>query len=478
MIHQEQALLIVVEKEPFMRKYIVSCINQMQLFRLIEASSMADALKIIEEKKPDVILYDLMLQDKSTGSLIIQARKLDTDYYPYAVALSATHEDKQIQGAYDGGANYFLEKGFSRFALMGVLNNILTQIEYRKSIKEQERFFRSLFELASSPMLLVRLKDMTIVRANNAANNLYMGPDENISGKKLETLSSNPAEIRNILREKITHVSNILQKKSDGKLFHAMIACAYFEDAEDSMALITVNDISELLRQQEEKIALLQLQRMSNTETTYNEVMAFLTGEENERRRISAELHDHIGQLMVALKLQMENCIDKINDNALQKSLYNIRNNLIVVADAIHSVSEEVADNFIPENDLTKALKKLINKISKSQKLTIHSNWWENPPALSVFVQTNLYRIAEEALNNILKHTPTSTVSLKLEFTNQHVHLNINNFYELSQNEFNQKGMGLRLMQQRAALIGGKLHFKKTDKSFHVSLSLPLDHLE
>lgn len=475
MKHQKQHTLLVLENDPLMRKYISSRIRELQLFSILETCTPREAIKIIEERKPDVILYDILLEEKKTESLIAQVRNICQDYDPFIVALTAINEDKQLQKAYDLGANFFLNKGFSRFILSGILYNIISQIEYRNALKQQERFSRSLFELATYPMLLLGLNNMTVVKANHAAVKMYALNKESIQGKKIDTLSPEGEELSPALKNKVTFLSNVVQKKSDGKLFQASIACAYFEEAQNDMALITVNDITEELRKLEEQSALKHFEQLSNQKATTKEVLAFLAGEKNERRRISGELHDHIGQEMISLKLQMEILLNKANETKLQESLYNIRNNLIDVADLIHGLSEEIADDFIPDSDLTSAVKKLIAKISKSQQITVQSTLWEKPPMLSLFIQTNLYRIIEEALSNIVQHAPTSAVSLNLESAKDHLHLSITNHWEQPKNGINWQGMGLRLMQQRAALIGGKMLYSKTDNSFQVTLHLPIE---
>lgn len=473
----EQYTLLLVEPEPIIRKYIASCIRQLKHFHILETSTPGKAMKIIEKKVPDVILYNTALEEIITESLIVQARSLDSEYYPFIIAVSPLKNENQIQAAYDLGANYFLDMGFSRHTLMGILYNIISQIEYRNALTNQERLFRNLFELAISPMLLVKTNDMMVVKANHAAAKLYAVDRGNLPGTNIDTFSCEGEQMSSALKRRVTLLSNVVQKKSDGKTFHARVAFAYFEEAHTEMALITVNDITEELRKLEETSALQLFEKISHQKATTKEALAFLTGEQNERRRISGELHDHIGHSMVSLKLQIENIIHKVNEKTLQDSLYDIRNNLIDVADSIHGLSEDMSDYYIPGNDLTSAVKKLVSKIAKTRDVNIKFTFGEKPPTLSLFVQTNLYRIIEEALSNIVKHTPTCDASLDLKQDKDHLHLCIANHWAQPKNGINLKGMGLRLMQQRAALIGGKLRYNKTTTSFQVTLHLPVAKL-
>ncbi|MDY0077491.1 MAG: response regulator [Bacteroidales bacterium] len=474
--------VLILESEKLIRKHLRSIVIGLNYSTVFQAETVEEALKLIAENWPNVIIYDLQLENDLPGTLLSFARDLSSDYLPYGIALSAIKNDQLVANAYKHGADYYLDKSFNTNELGGILSNISRQENYRKQLLEKELHYRSLFNLAADPILLVDSQSGAIVDSNKAARHLY-GYSSNILHQMQWTqLAAKAHEQEKQLSRQLSFVNQIMQKKQDETIFPVSLSVVYFEQHNKQMALISVKDLTEILRHQEEKNALIKILQEGNNTIDFKETRAFLLGEENERRRIASEIHDHIGQLLVSVKLQAEKLTQE-NENPLMADKLNmLREQIVQTISGMRQLSSEMMRDAIPEKNLDKAINKLLEKLSTKSglQLTVHGDGFPNN--LSDYVQSNLYRIIEEALTNSIKHSSTANsgdpaqINLGLAHEQKLFTMRITSTPSLTGSEINKQGLGLKIMQQRAALIGGKMKFEATkEDGFVVELTLILN---
>lgn len=168
-MNSQDAKVLIIDNEAMIRRYMESCVVQANQFGILMASSLSEALQEINQHRPLVILFDLMLNDIHPIDFIDQIRSLQTGYYPYLITTSIIKNDSLTRKAYEQGADYYLEKNFKCFELAGILENILRHHKNTKQIAESELRYRSLFQMVSDVMLLINCRNLTISDANLAA---------------------------------------------------------------------------------------------------------------------------------------------------------------------------------------------------------------------------------------------------------------------------------------------------------------------
>jgi len=468
--------LLIIEPEDMMRKYISSCIIPMGLFDILESPGLDLARKQILLTKPLVIIYDLMISPDLTADMVRWIRTYFKDYYPYVIALSAYKDNRLIQLAYNSGADYFLDKNFYRFELAGILNNIVLQLDFRQQLREKDYHYKTIFEMAGDPLFLVSLSTIRIKNANTAAIKMFGYEPGEMAGLDFKSLLEIPEKIHDILDKELSFVSGLRLVRKGNSVFSVMASFAYFK--EQHLVLISMRDLTEQLRQQKEKNALLLMQQSEDDEVSYKETLAFLTGEENERRRISQEIHDHIGQLMVSVKLQIENVLDTFSADKDRQKVIPIRDQVVDAIASLRKISTEMAVDFLPGNSLSDAIISLVESIRHKQNIQISDTIEPIPVHFSTFVQSNIYRIVEESFTNALKHGEKGLVRFELICSNDYLLMKLENITKNNrkQTSFRTGGMGLRIMQQRALLIGGTLQFEAAaNGSFTVELKVPFE---
>ncbi|HZX73572.1 MAG TPA: ATP-binding protein [Cyclobacteriaceae bacterium] len=177
-----------------------------------------------------------------------------------------------------------------------------------------------------------------------------------------------------------------------------------------------------------------------------------LEGQENERRRIIKELHDGVGQLLTAIRIR----VDTLDSESELKEEIKTRINETI--DEVKRISYNVMPQAIVDYGLEAALKGLCDNVKKYSTLTIDFRYvHEHEHSLNFDVSIAIFRIAQEALNNIVKHAQATQVSLHVLDKEDEIYLVI---------EDNGKGFdeskivenasfGLRNIRERAKLLNG-----------------------
>jgi len=185
------------------------------------------------------------------------------------------------------------------------------------------------------------------------------------------------------------------------------------------------------------------------------QTIAILNAQENERRRIARDLHDGFGQLLSALKINLE-MIPNNGNTHLTKAFEIIDNSLIEV--------KNIAYNLMPitleDKGLITALQELVDRIRHTKKFNFYFYVHNvNEKIIEKDTQYNIYRIVQEALNNIIKHSEATEVNFQLMLHNNKLTITIedNGIGFNVGGQFN-KGNGLQNIKARSELLDGTLN--------------------
>lgn len=178
---------------------------------------------------------------------------------------------------------------------------------------------------------------------------------------------------------------------------------------------------------------------------------------ENERKRIASDLHDELGSLLSAVKLQINNLDieDPADQMLVQKSSTHI--------DSIIQKLREISNNLMPNTLVRKGLRKAIEEFAESSQQTYGLQVkfiCEQELHLSQHKEINLYRIIQEIFHNTIKHAKATVLIIKILIEDNRLLLmtadngkGFDYFAKLKDNP----GLGLRNLQSRAEVMGGEL---------------------
>ena len=199
-----------------------------------------------------------------------------------------------------------------------------------------------------------------------------------------------------------------------------------------------------------------------------NEIMQRLVeAQESERQRIARDLHDHLGQKMTGLRFKIESAMSKAQyEPELQSLLDEIQESALQIDQDIGFLSWELRPTELDTLGLDDALASFVREWSSQYAISaqFHSNLSEirsQRGRLSRTIETNLYRIAQEGLNNIMKHANARNVSVLLQYRRDSLVLIVEDDGSGLPEGYNSNvgksngSFGLIGMHERAALLKG-----------------------
>ncbi len=265
--------------------------------------------------------------------------------------------------------------------------------------------------------------------------------------------------------ERVDHFETIRQTKN-GRLIPISLTVSPIRDRQGTIigASKVARDISERVERQRTQL-----------------VTRLILAQENERRRIARELHDQLGQHLTALRLTLET----LRAQALEGSEFGAQ--VEHLQELAHQLDQDVAFRVwelrpvaLERLGLGAALAEHTGNWSK--RFGIHAELYVGRPnerRLPSDIETTIYRLAQEALNNVVKHARADRVDIVLEYVADSVRLVIEDNgvgFNVSDAEASATGLGLIGMRERAALAGADLRIESSPgHGTTVSLRVPAD---
>ncbi|MGI4873815.1 MAG: PAS domain-containing protein [Janthinobacterium lividum] len=260
-----------------------------------------------------------------------------------------------------------------------------------------------------------------------------------------------------------------LQIGDDVKTVCVKAALLTDEDGQPRRILGVDMDISNVQRLEAENLAL----RLDQQQTM---LLAILQAQETERNRLAESLHNGLGQLLYAIKLQISQ-LDVPVLHALP-NLNGVRshvNQLLSMAiKQTRTLAHELMPTLLNEQGLGPALRDICRSLSTPQ-LQFACHVWLDEQVLSPPLQTALYRLAQELAHNIAKHAGASQAALEFEVLPGWVSLRAEDNGRGFDPAATARGLGLRLLHDAVGLLGGTITLDSSpDYGTHIRLRIPL----
>lgn len=188
-----------------------------------------------------------------------------------------------------------------------------------------------------------------------------------------------------------------------------------------------------------------------------------IEGQEQERKRIAAELHDNIGGLLATLKIYSDLSLNKTNTVDLNRLNGKINEISATLSDEVRKLSHELDLRTLSGFGLKVAVEHLGEAITAAGKINVETIIDTQGPILETH-SLHLYRIIQELVTNTLKHSGASRIRIELTQIENDLSL----IYEDNGHGFDpltvKDGMGLNNIQTRVAQIDGKLTIDPSSK--------------
>jgi len=240
------------------------------------------------------------------------------------------------------------------------------------------------------------------------------------------------------------------------------------------------NNVTERKETQEESDRVKQVEYENQVQLQKDQASQIVEAQEEERKRIAKDIHDGIGQMLTALKFSVEG-INVQKPESAEKKLADLKVVFGQLIKDVRAVTFSLTPPELSDHGIAPALKKMTEEISKlSGKNILFENKTEFDERFDSLVETNLYRVAQEAVNNALKYANSTYVLITVSHTKDLLSVVIDdngNGFDVNTVEDSEKGLGMGLffMKERVNYVDGRLFINSTiGEGTRITINIPL----
>jgi signal transduction histidine kinase len=228
--------------------------------------------------------------------------------------------------------------------------------------------------------------------------------------------------------------------------------------------------------------------KMQDMEAAQQKVLlsASIKLQEEERQRIAADLHDDAGPLLATARLYLNENLVNLDKAAQLQSIFNAKQILDETIQLIRNISHSLMPPTLKNFGLESAVNDFFQKINGSGTLNANSRFHDYKIRLKPEKELLIFRVIQELINNILKHSNASFIHLTQHNGEENMLLRVHHDGRgLTQDDFiklskGNVGLGLKNIQSRLKVIHGEILFEQdTSESFYkVTIDIPKEYAE
>jgi signal transduction histidine kinase len=207
-----------------------------------------------------------------------------------------------------------------------------------------------------------------------------------------------------------------------------------------------------------------------------------LTVQEEERKRISRELHDVIAQALVGINVHVATLAQEASGipESLRKKIIYTRGLVEESVDIVHQFARELRPTVLDDLGLIPALKALMKTYMKDTGIRVSLKIYPEIEKSSITIRTALYRVIQEAFTNIARHAKASTAEVTIRRLDQTISMEIKDNgqgFQMNATSSPKKHnrLGLLGMKERVEMVGGSLNIDSSPgQSTTIQVEIPL----
>ena len=201
---------------------------------------------------------------------------------------------------------------------------------------------------------------------------------------------------------------------------------------------------------------------------------------EDECARIARELHDDLNQRMALISVELDQLKQKppATPAKLRKQIQEIMSQTAEISREIHRMSYDLHPSKLVHLGLVAAVSSMCEELSKRHELKIEFSHDELPATIPQDISLCLYRIVQECLNNVIRHSGAKKALIEMRGTGEEIRLRVSDSgsgFEINSPSI-KKGLGLLSMRERLRLIGGTITIKsRPSHGTRIDATVPLE---
>ncbi|MCF6092569.1 sensor histidine kinase [Microaerobacter geothermalis] len=365
---------------------------------------------------------------------------------------------------------------FSVFIFVLVVTTVFFAIIFRqgKQLRSEQEQLITVFEHISDGMLILNER-LDVVRSNPAASRLLQVElgKENFN---FCTVCSNYPGVGKICSydkcfviDKVGESVEIQLKTGNGKVVPVSITTSRFSRSDgETWTVLSIHEVSDHRKDEQSRIAKM---------VTHS----ILQAQERERKRISRELHDGIGQSLYSILIQTEVMESMMAENdQTAKQVKQVQETIRQTIDDIRHLSVELRPSALDDLGLIVALRTYLKDYGYKFGIQVNFSYDGDKKRLSSTVETAIYRIVQEALINAVKYAQTERVDVLITQTMHEIKLIVKDYgVGFDPGHPAKRGVGLYSMEERARILGGTFHLSSQPNSGTlIEVNIPIEQGE
>ncbi len=372
--------------------------------------------------------------------------------------------------------------------LLAIKNNVHNADRPLSSRENTLLRFRELNFAVNNAVLYATITDENRIAYISKKFEDYLGHKEDLTFRKFEEVLTYKHNQHHKIRKILSTATDELVNKElkltnhNGDIFWIEMSIINMQNIKNSKRrLIVCHDITK------RKNAGMEMQRV-NRDKFVAEVQSqkdlsqqIMTAQEDERMRIAKDIHDGIGQMLTALRFNIDS-IDFSNPQKAEDSLASLKEVFGQLIKDVRAVTFSLAPPELTDHGIAPAIRKMSNMVGNFTGVNVlYENISEFDMRLDHNVEVNIYRVVQEAVNNALKYSGSDYILITLDHTDSYLKIAVADEGagfdpNASSETFKGTGNGLRFMKERINYIEGELRISsKKDKGTKVHIVVSLD---
>jgi len=458
--------IFIVEDEKIVALDIAASLKSLGYNVTGMASSGTEAIEKVGKKIPDLILMDIRLKGEMDG--ISTAETIRAQHDIPVIYLTAYADENTLERAKRTEPYGYLLKPYEKRVLHSTIEMAHYKRKMESQIKESERWLTTILNSIAD----------AVIATDNLGKIVFINPvAELLTGwSQKSAIGKDLSEILKLLNEFDRSGLDIDLKKIDKIITRQGILTD--QDGNERIILLTLSPIKKEKQEIAGVVVIFQditEQRKTDLEreTLFKEVSSarerlkvlskrLIEVQESERRKLARELHDEVGQILTAIKINLQTA-KRVTEPDAAPHLNESVDLVDEVLNHVRNMSLDLRPSMLDDLGLVPALRWYVDKQSRRAGLQANISADVSGKRFAPEIEITCYRILQEAMNNVIKHSSAEKLNVELWNDAQELHLRIAddgkgfNVYSALRRALNGESTGILGMQERVELVGGKL---------------------
>jgi PAS domain S-box-containing protein len=343
---------------------------------------------------------------------------------------------------------------------VSVLHDVTERLAAERALRESEEKFAKAFRTSPDVMSIVDLETGRYVEVNDAHERVFGYQRQEVLGRSPTELGiyNHPAQ-RQLMQAQLEATGSLRNLEVEahtarGESLFFLLSAEVIELGGRKCVLRVAHDVTGRKRAEAERAEAVQREQEARIEYT----LQLIAAQEAERKRIAAELHDGVGQNLLLIRNLAQQVLQTALPPAAREQLSAIDHLAGLCIADVRQISRDLRPYQLDHLGLKRALEAMLEHVAQASDVEFTSRLEPVDDLFRADAALNLYRIVQEGVNNILKHSRASRAQIAVERDLHEVAVRLeDDGVGFAPDKPGRSGLGLRNIAERVRMLGGVL---------------------